>query len=369
MFREIEEGDRGRPGKPLKVGVLTFHRCINYGSYWQARSLLEGLRARGHDVVLLEYTCPETDRIEWRCAMQPLLPTRSSREDIRAYAAKARKFQEAIAALPVSAPFPLREPQAMEACDLVVVGSDEVWNLCHPWFGGYDLFWGHGIPAPRIISYAASFGSYDADAGIEERWAERLRGFDAVSVRDENSRRLVSAALGREPAMVLDPVLQFPIAIPAEVEPAAERYAALYGHSFSEAFGEAARRWADARGLKLVSIGYRNDFAHEQRIDVDPFEFTRLIAGAEAVVTNFFHGCVFALLNAKPFACAITPYRMNKVRDLTALLGAEAHLLREDDPPERFASVLDAPIAPEILATITRLRAQSEAYLKTAVVA
>ncbi len=29
---------------PLRVGVLTFHRCINYGSYWQARCLVEGLR-------------------------------------------------------------------------------------------------------------------------------------------------------------------------------------------------------------------------------------------------------------------------------------------------------------------------------------
>ena len=31
----------------MKIGVLTFHRCINYGSYWQARSLVEGLRSRG----------------------------------------------------------------------------------------------------------------------------------------------------------------------------------------------------------------------------------------------------------------------------------------------------------------------------------
>jgi Polysaccharide pyruvyl transferase len=367
MFRETGEGGPERPGKPLKVGVLTFHRCINYGSYWQARSLLEGLRARGHQVVLLEYECPETDRTEWRCAMQPLLPTRSSRADIRAYASKTRLFQAAIAALPVSAPFPLREPEAMEPCDLVVIGSDEVWNLCHPWYGGYDLFWGHGLPAPRVISYAASFGSYEA--GIDERWAERLRAFDAVSVRDENSRRLVSAALGREPALVLDPVLQFPIAIPSHMESAAEPYAALYGHSFSPAFGAAARRWAEGRGLKLVSIGYRNDFAHEQRIEADPFEFTRLIAGAEAVVTNFFHGCVFALLNEKAFACAITPYRMNKIRDLTALLGAEAHLLREDDTPERFAEVLDRPLSPAIVDAIVRLRAQSEAYLKTAVTA
>jgi len=364
MFRETSEEASRRGGNPLRIGVLTFHRCINYGSYWQARSLVEGLRSRGHDAVLLDYASPRIDRIEWRCAMQPLLPRRSSREDIRHYARKARAFQDAIAALPVSAPFPLEQPEAMEPRDLVVIGSDEVWNLCHPWYGGYDLFWGHGIPATRVVSYAASFGNYDADAGIEARWSDRLCRFDAISVRDDNSRRLVSEALDCDPAMVLDPVLQFPIAIPSDIQPPAEPFVALYGHSFSEGFGQAARRWAQARGLKLVSIGYRNDWADEHRIDVDPFEFARLIAQSEAVVTNFFHGCVFALLNEKPFACAVSPYRMNKVRDLTRALGAEAHLLSEDDAPERFAEVLDRPLKPEITGAIVRLRRQSEAYLQ-----
>ena len=31
----------------MRVGVLTFHRCINYGSYWQARCLVEAIAARG----------------------------------------------------------------------------------------------------------------------------------------------------------------------------------------------------------------------------------------------------------------------------------------------------------------------------------
>ena len=134
---------------------------------------------------------------------------------------------------------------------------------------------------------------------------------------------------------------------------------ALYGHSFSDGFAQAARQWAQARGLKLVSIGYRNDWADENWIDADPFEFAQAIAQASAVVTNFFHGCVFALLNEKPFACAVSPYRMNKVRDLTAAVGAEAHLLREDDAPERFAAALDRPLADTITAQIARLRAQS----------
>jgi hypothetical protein len=36
------------PWRALKVRILTFHKCINYGSYWQARCRVEVLRARGH---------------------------------------------------------------------------------------------------------------------------------------------------------------------------------------------------------------------------------------------------------------------------------------------------------------------------------
>ena len=39
----------------MGIGILTFHRCINYGAYWQARCLVEAIRERGHRVYLLDY--------------------------------------------------------------------------------------------------------------------------------------------------------------------------------------------------------------------------------------------------------------------------------------------------------------------------
>lgn len=84
------------------------------------------------------------------------------------------------------------------------------------------------------------------------------------------------------------------------------------------------------------------------------------MAGAAAVLTNFFHGCVFALLNDKPFASAPSAYRFNKVRDLADALGAHAHLVQ---PGAGFDAVLDAPLDPAIGARIAALRADSHAYL------
>ena len=366
MFRDPAEGlPLGAGQARLKVGVLTFHRCINYGSYWQARCLVEGLRARGADAVLLDHDCPQVERVELRCAMQPLLPTRSSRDDVHAYARKARAFHEAFAQLPTSRRFSLHEPAGMEPCDLVVVGSDEVWNFSHPWYGGRELFFGRDMPAPRKASYAASFGNYDADAGIDPYWADQLGRFDAISVRDENSLRLIEGALGATPELVLDPCLQFPPVPELEVATDQPPYLAVYGHSFSAAFGCSVRHWAERRHLRLVSIGYRNDWAHDQLLEAGPLDFARLIAGSSAVVTNFFHGCVFALINRKPFACAVSPYRSNKVRGLARTLGAERHLVVDDEAGDGLARVLDEPLAEEITAEIVRLRGRSDAYLRS----
>ncbi|RHW18541.1 polysaccharide pyruvyl transferase family protein [Sphingomonas gilva] len=349
----------------MRVGVLTFHRCINYGSYWQARCLVEGLRAMGHEAELLDHDAPEVRRAEWRCAFQPRLPVRGPRSDLPLYAAKARRFLSAFEHLPESRRFALDRPEEAGNYDAVLVGSDEVWNFRHPWYGSRPIFFGERLRARRLASYGASFGNHDAEHGLDANWAAKLDRFDALSVRDENSRRLVRQGLNREPELVLDPCLQFP---PPPAAPAGERapYLALYGHGFPDWFAAAVRGWAVAAGHRVLSIGYRNDWADEQRIDAGPDAFSSLIAGADAVATNFFHGCVFALHHRRPFVSAPSAYRLNKVRDLVHLLAAERHLVTEGTPPAAYAELLGTTLDPAIGARIDAMRARSSAYLASA---
>lgn len=353
-------------GERRKIGILTFHKCINYGSYWQAKCLVEGLRARGFDAELLDHHCDGVSWAEARCAFQPMLPQRSSRADFRAYASKARRFVDAIGQLPLSKPFSLHEPEAVSGYDAILVGSDEVWNLSHPWYGGKPIFYGVGLEATPLLSYAASFGSYSCHWGIHDYWAEQLKRFDSLSVRDENSYWLVRGSTGREPQMVLDPCLQFhsiaKAAAPADTEP----YAVIYGHGFSEALAVEARRWSSANKVKLVSIGYRNAFADEQKIDAGPTEFASLIAGARAVITNYFHGCVFALLNGKPFAAASTEYRQNKLRGLLGLVRAPYRLVDKDTPARELQRLLSTPPQPHVVDSLSEYRERSDAYLHAA---
>lgn len=349
-----------------RLGILTFHKCINYGSYWQARCLAEGLSARGAEVELLDHHCPWVLKSELRCALQPTLPERTPAHHRPAYKAKIRAFEDAFAGLPLSSAFSLHEPSSAPAYDAVVVGSDEVWNLAHPWYSHKPLFYGEGLNADRLVSYAASFGNYDSARGLDSFWADRLARFSAVSVRDYNSRDLLEGALGQEPPLVLDPCLQFADRIPKEAGEGGEPYALIYGHGFPDWLGPMARGWARERGLTLRSIGYGCAFADEEWIDAGPLDFARAMAGAEAVITNFFHGCVFALAMNKPFVASVTPYRLNKVRDLTAKLGAERHLLREAPASGEFAALLAEPPTDVVHRRIAELRASSTAYLDAA---
>ncbi|SEJ81930.1 Polysaccharide pyruvyl transferase [Sphingomonas sp. OV641] len=379
-----------------KVGVLTFHRSINYGSYWQARCLVEGLRARGLDAEILDH---RSRRVEWRearNAFQPTLPVRTAPRHFAALGRKTRALIAAVDALPLSPPFPLEDAARSPRYDAVVIGSDEVWNFRHPWYSGASIFFGEGLNADRLVSYAASFGNHDAADGIDPHWLERLRRFHALSVRDENSRAMLAplssdrlsfaraersrgtslgqaapgpslelAGNGREDSgipLVLDPCLQFPQVIPDAAARSDTRYAVVYGHSFPDWFTAQLRRWADATGTRLVTIGYPNPIADDERIDATPADFSTLIAGATAVATNFFHGCVFAIRHARPFVCAASPYRRNKVQDLTRALGLGDHLVEDGTSDAAFAHLL-AALPTDLPARLAAERTASSRFL------
>jgi hypothetical protein len=349
----------------MKVGVLTFHKCINYGSYWQARCLVEGLRSRGHDAELLDHDCHCIRRAEVRCAFQPKLPERTPRRELRAYGAKTRRFVDAIRKLPLSRRFSLHEPQRSDRYDAIVVGSDEVWNFRHPWYGSKPIFFGDGLKADRLVSYAASFGNHSAWHGIDPEWSDKLSRFSAISVRDENSWHLIRNGTDREPPIVLDPCLQFPELIEATKQSPGD-YAVVYGHVFPDWLSAKVRAWAEQRRLRLVSLGYSNGWADEQRIGAGPVEFARVMASARAVITNFFHGCVFSVLNGKPWVAAPSDYRSIKIPDLASTLGAQHRIVDEQTPAADLNDLLDTPVLPEVVTRLDAVRSRSEAYLDAA---
>jgi hypothetical protein len=348
----------------LKIGILTFHRCINYGSYWQAKNLAEGLQARGYNATILDHNSKKVNIAEWKCAYQPTLPAPTLQSDWPLYRKKVKGFFKAFSSLPLSHPFPLEQPTEMGDYDVVIVGSDEVWNLLHPWYGKCPPFYGEGLQAQRLISYAASFGNYPASWPLDQDWANKLLSFDRISVRDELAQALVRNSTGIEAELVLDPCLVFDVKPNTPQDKHFEGpYVAVYGHSFSEEFITSVQRYAKRKRIRTISIGYRNDWANEQWIDADPNDFFHFMTGSSCVATNFFHGCVFALKDRKPFVCETSPYRSNKIRSLMDIVGSGRHLADAGTDDTNIAELLSKPLDRNILDKIEGLRKSSRNYL------
>jgi hypothetical protein len=345
---------------PKRVGILTFHRCINYGAYWQARCLSQYFQQAGHHVELLDYRCLRYFLGEMRHALRPQRP--APKADVFGMLTKTIRFLSAQQRLQRTSLFNMTAPPDFSHLDLLVVGSDEVWNLSHVHLGGVPLFFGETLRPRKLVAYAASFGSYNAAEGLPEVFAQRLRRFDRISVRDENSRQLATSGYGRDVPLVLDPCLQFKPTASRSRSFSSSAYLLVYGKNFDPQIAMNAVAWARARGLRIVSIGYRNDWSDVSILSAGPDDFVNAFRGASAVVTSYFHGCVFSLSFEKPFAVQLSNYRANKIRGLLSSVNSP-HRILNPQTAERLEQLLSTPIEAAVIAGIAEQRHSSAAFL------
>ena len=196
--------------------------------------------------------------------------------------------------------------------DVQVIGSDEVFNCVQSnTLVGYsrDLF-GHNSRARRLVSYGASFGNTTLEAinemEIREDLREDLSTFDVLSVRDENSQKIVEALIGTTPAIHVDPVLAYDLMACENRIPRkrlhAEPYMIVYAYPgrLDRTENLALRALADSRGWRILTFGGFQECG-DRFIDCNPFELLAYFRDAEAVVTDTFHGTIFSLINEQPF--------------------------------------------------------------------
>ena len=90
------------------------------------------------------------------------------------------------------------------------------------------------------------------------------------------------------------------------------------------------------------------------------------MAGARAVVTNFFHGCVFSIINRRPFVAALSGYRTNKVQDLLDRLDLSDRLMTADAGAIDYGRGLSTPPGAATGQRLATLREASENFLDAA---
>ena len=319
----------------MKVGIMSMQRIINYGSFLQAYALKKTLESLGHEVEFVDYHAGEpivqADHI---IASQSSLTSKVINNLFSKEYRKRRKneirqneaFREYYD-LFNSDWLPLlgitEDKNYNPKLDLLVIGSDEVFNCTQPYqeVGFSPELFGANSNAKKIITYAASFGSTTLEKLKRYNKADEIASYlfkiDSISVRDNNSFEIIKELIGTSPVMNVDPVLiyDFNKEVPDVVD--LDNYVIVYAYSgrITDKEAEAIQRFAHENGKKTLSIGVMQAFTDEYRC-VDPFSMLAYFKNADYVVTDTFHGTVFSLKYQVPFATIIRDSNREKLTDL-----------------------------------------------------
>lgn len=251
--------------------------------------------------------------------------------------------------------------------DLLIFGSDEIWNLARPDMARFPVFWGGGLHGGTRISYApATNGANLLNADCLDDFSSNLDAFDLISVRDSKSQLSLQTVIDRDVQVVCDPTLLLDLDTYRSLQESTmlEKYVLVYSYGRDMTKEDIAeiRGFAHKRGLKLVSAGYFLPWC-DVNIPPGPFEFLGLMDKAEYVVTDTFHGTVFASIYHKRF---VSFARANsKVLEYLHGYALESCIL--DDAREIKQRLLDEQDFSRFDSCWAEMREKSLTYLKRAV--
>lgn len=317
------------------------HRVVNYGSFLQAFALMKYFEDLGHECHFIDIqdengTFSYVEKYEpkgywyksiYRKIKYPVIK--------RMYVEREYLFKKKLWKILKLE----KEYQADFDCDIIVVGSDEIFNIAQesPWGHSFYLF-GKGIgKGQKVISYAASFGFTTREVlekmGMYGDVQDCLNKFAVVSVRDRNSFNLAKELYEGEIVKNIDPVLfyNFERYIPNKVR--FKNYIAVYGYDnriHEKEFVEEIQRFAHSRGLKTIALGMQQDWCDLNYLP-DPFELLGLIKNASFVITDTFHGTVFSIKFQKKFVSIIRESNYQKLFDLLCTFGLNNRQLESAD--------------------------------------
>lgn len=342
----------------MRIGILTFHHVVNYGAVLQAYALARYLRGLGHAVETIDYR-PVKALAAYE---QALFNGHPHERENRQRAARIEEFVRwRLSLSPESFRTHAGFAHLAGRYDVVIAGSDEIWNLNS--FRGFDPayfldFAGHA----QRIAYAASFGFTTTTGAHREKITELLRAFLAISVRDASSQRVLREECGIVAAKVLDPTFLLDSYDDVAVRPKETGFILVYA-ACSPSETEFIRRFAEREGKPVIAVAYPIKGAIN-RLTLSPEEWLGHFAAADYVFNGFFHGVVFSILNRKPFTAFASPQKIVKVGDLLTDLGLQDRIVSTADRNEALpAATLDyTPVVPR-LATAIR---SSRMFLQTA---
>ena len=327
----------------MKIGILTFHRAINYGAVLQCYALQETLKSLGHDVEVVDYRVLFVEHFRKFVSCEAFLQQKSIVRKIVYLISCLANIKPTLTSIASFDSFlnsklkiskQIYTPQNINQADydMFVVGSDQVWNITFA--KGFDpLFWGDCISTKRIISYAAIIG---ASKEIPEEQIpsiiQRLENFQNVSVRELDFQQWLLWKCNYNATLVLDPTLLInkDIYDRIAIKPQFNRFVLVYALENVDGIFNFANFIAKRLGCTVIRVMAKHSQIRKQPYkivsSVKPEEFLGYFKYADFTIVASFHGTVFSLMFQKDFYVAQSPHD-NRARGLLTKIGLEDRLV------------------------------------------
>ncbi len=301
----------------IRIGILTFHRALNYGALLQTYALQETLKKLGCEPNIIDY---RSKVMESRHHEARISDCHSLQDLVRFifYAKhrnrKHKKFRDYSAANLVFSDVCVNCEQLNKLSseyDKFICGSDQVWNYKLTEFDRNYLL-DFTQDTSKKNSYAASFGISNIPTTYRDDYKTLLNGFSHISVRENQGKEIIKGLINREAELVLDPTLLMTKqewgGIATDYQNKKE-YILLYTLGSSPTIKTFVEELSRKTGYSIVYISYsiikKIDAIYEKC--VGPTEFLGLFKNARYVVTNSFHGTCFSLSFNKDFFLELLP--------------------------------------------------------------
>lgn len=195
--------------------------------------------------------------------------------------------------------------------DAIVCGSDQVWNPAAIESGYNTVEFAKGIPK---IAFSPSFGVSTIPDKLIPRYRKFIGDFRWLSCREKSGIDIIKSITGRDAELTADPTLTLARKDWEEyceystIEIPKGKYIFCYFLGNNSDHRRAVVKLREITDCKVVTMPHFKGYVKEDAFfadvclyDVNPADFVKLIANAEYVCTDSFHGVVFSNIFEKEY--------------------------------------------------------------------
>ena len=358
----------------MKIGILTFHRSVNNGAVLQAYSLSKKIKFEYPEshVEIIDYNMKKIQD-NYSFTLKSYYKCRSCKEFISktlrliktpTYLRKMKKrtsvFKNCLNKLPLSLvtiiddKFDRVFDYINKNCDILIVGSDAVWNFVSRGFPN-AYFPDKSVTCIKVGYAASCYGMDYLSCNIEQRKkiCEVFDDFSLIGVRDDATENFVRWSNCKvEPIHTCDPTVFLDLNdLPIEEKKLIEKLSKK-GFDFkrpaiammgSNNMYRMLRKFY-GKSYQIVALYEYIKGADVNLYDLEPYEWAYVFRFFKITFTTYFHGTLLSLKNGVPVICISLPTEfskkhMPKTLDLLTRLGFEDWYFETDYKKQNFIQI------------------------------